>query len=341
MTYGANALKCFLVAAILVGSTARLQAEPKSQSTFKAPAKKAEKPSITNHMRIRRNMEDDAPIALQTSIARYVPESGEGELVVDLIGVVHIGDPAYYQYLNRHFEQYDVLLYELVAPPEKAVPNPDENSDNPLRWIQKISQSVLDLKHQLDIVDYTQENFVHADMSPKQMAKAIDERGDNGVTLALSVAADLLRQQNLKARELEKNPDKFKSVQDFDPFDALFDDYGTTKFKRLLAEQFANLNGAGSGLGNTLDTILIKDRNSEAMRIFQTQLAKGHKRIGIFYGAAHMPDFEERLVRDFELKRVDVQWVTAWDLRMKRKSPVEGVLTSVLEELVKQALKKN
>ncbi len=337
MKYGAHALKCWLVAVLFLTSTALLQADPGSLN--KPISAKPTKPSITNHMRIRRSMEEDAPIALQTSIARYVPASGEGGLVVDLIGVVHIGDAAYYEYLNRHFEQYDALLYELVAPPERAVPDPDADSDNPLRWIQKISQSVLDLKHQLNYIDYKRENFVHADMSPAEMGKAIEKRGDNGITLALSIAADVLRQQNLQSRDLEQNPDKFKSLENFDPFDTLFDEYGTTKFKRLLAEQFANLNGAGSGLGNTLDTILIKDRNQAAMRVFQKQLANGQKRIGIFYGAAHMPDFEERLVRDFGMKRTDIQWVTAWDLRMKRKSPVEGVLTSVLEELLKQALK--
>ena len=37
-------------------------------------------------------------------------------VTVDLIGAVHIGDVAYYAAAQRRFEQYDALLYELVAP---------------------------------------------------------------------------------------------------------------------------------------------------------------------------------------------------------------------------------
>src|SRR5262249_34256709 len=54
---------------------------------------------------------------------------------------------------------------------------------------------------------------------------------------------------------------------------------------------------------------------------------------GIFYGAAHMPDFEKRLAEDFDLKKDKVEWVTAWDLKAKRA----GVppLLKLLEQLDK------
>ena len=41
------------------------------------------------------------------------------DVTIDLIGAVHIGEKAYYDKLNKEFEQYDVLLYELVAPEGK------------------------------------------------------------------------------------------------------------------------------------------------------------------------------------------------------------------------------
>lgn len=299
-----------------------------------------DKPSIDNHLRLQRDINDD-PVALQTSIVRYVPASGEGDLVIDLVGVVHVGDPWYYQALNKWFGQYDVVLYELVAPEEKRIPNPEEGRSSPLHMIQKIMQSVLDLRHQLDEVDYRKENFVHADMSPTEMQEAMAERGDNGLTLMLSVTADLLRQQNLRQRELEGSPEKLRELEEqlenFDPLAMMTDEFGSVKLKRMMAEQFSQLNGVGTGLGATLDTILVKDRNEAAMRVCQKQIVEGKKRIAIFYGAAHMPDFEERLVRDLGMKRDKVEWMTAWDLTMRRKSPIEGVLNSVLEELVRQS----
>ena len=95
----------------------------------------------------------------------------------------------------------------------------------------------------------------------------------------------------------------------------LFDPDGAVKLKRTFAEQFEQATGPGGGLGGTLNRILVADRNQAALRVFQTELAKGKKRIAIFYGAAHMEDFEKRLTSQFGLKRQNEQWLTAWDLR--------------------------
>ena len=45
------------------------------------------------------------------------------------------------------------------------------------------------------------------------------------------------------------------------------------------------------------------------------QVARGRQRIAIFYGAAHMADFDERLRKDFDLQPVETTWVEAWNLR--------------------------
>ena len=44
------------------------------------------------------------------------------DVVVDLIGAVHVGEKAYYEALNKQFEDYDAVLYELVAPEGTRVP---------------------------------------------------------------------------------------------------------------------------------------------------------------------------------------------------------------------------
>jgi hypothetical protein len=88
---------------------------------------------------------------------------------------------------------------------------------------------------------------------------------------------------------------------------------GASKMKRFLAVQLA-LQGTG-GMGETLNTLLIEDRNQAALKVFQTEMANGKRKLALFYGAAHMPDFEKRLLADYGLKRDKVEWVTAWDLR--------------------------
>jgi hypothetical protein len=201
-----------------------------------------------------------------------------------------------------------------------------------LALIQQMATLMLDLDSQMEHIDYTRDNFVHADLSPEEMAEAVRRRGDDGLTLLLSITADLLRQQNLQemrqesqrrdaggasnaARRQRGDSHPGAGQPEPDVVTQLFDPDGAVKSKRTLAEQFEQLTGPGGGLGDTLHRILVADRNKAAVRVFQTELAKGKKRIAIFYGAAHMEDFEKRLTSQFGLKRQSEQWLTAWDLR--------------------------
>ena len=185
--------------------------------------------------------------------------------------------------------------------------------------VMTIAHLVLALDSQTDHIDYTKKNFVHADMSPDEMARAIGKRGDDALTIALSVTADLMRQQNRRLQMLEKRPTGAAGA--VDPLEWLLDPSGPLDLKRLLAEQLASSVGPHYSLGPTLEMILIEDRNKAALKVFQKELAKGKKRIAIFYGAGHMPDFERRLVSDFGLKRNGTRWLTAWDLRRSATDP--------------------
>jgi hypothetical protein len=305
----------FLSGFLLVAFLAPVQAQPE-----------AKKPAPSKFIRIQKDMKEQ-PVALETAIVRYRPASGKGDLVVDLVGVVHIGEAAYYRKLNKHFEQYDVLLYELVGPPG-AKPVKGARSDNPLAWVQKIMTLVLDLDSQLEHIDYTKKNFVHADMSPEEMAKAIKKRGDDGLTLALSIAADILRKHNMEAQRPKGKGAPPPELPDITSL--LTDPAAPSKIKRMLASQFEDLE-AGGGLGPTLDTILVADRNQAALKVLSKELAKGHKKIGIFYGAAHMPDFEKRLREDFDLVPVSTIWMPAWDLRLRERG-LEDLLFRLLRD---------
>src|SRR2546430_236919 len=71
--------------------------------------------ACADFIRIERNENRD-PAALQTAIAKYVPAAGQQGVEIDLVAVVHIGERAYYERMNKEFEKYDAVLYELVAP---------------------------------------------------------------------------------------------------------------------------------------------------------------------------------------------------------------------------------
>ena len=60
-------------------------------------------------------------------------------------------------------------------------------------------------------------------------------------------------------------------------------------------------------------TVIIHGRNEKCLRVLQEQLALGKKKLGVFYGAAHMEHMEHRLVEDLGWERVREEWVLAWD----------------------------
>lgn len=272
---------------------------------------------------MRLTKENGEPHAFETAIVRF--ESPERkEVVVDLIAAVHIGETSYYQDLNRRFDAYDVLLYELVAPEGTVIPKGgrQEGATNPIAWLQDSAKDVLGLASQLNEIDYTKKHFVRADLSPEKIGERMRERGDTAMTVALSAFAEIMRAQNL-ATQSGSQPLVSAELEDLD----LLDLFGNpTKLKRALAAQFVASGEVDQSLGKTLHQMLIVDRNEAALEGLRKQLTAGKQRIGIFYGAAHMPDIEQHLKSDFGFERKKEEWLVAWDLSSnKQSSPADPV----------------
>ena len=68
---------------------------------------------------------------------------------------------------------------------------------------------------------------------------------------------------------------------------------------------------------------IITERNIKALKVLRRELQKaGNRRIGLFYGAGHFADMEQRMVEKLGFRRVSEHWLTAWELRPpKRESP--------------------
>jgi Fe2+ transport system protein FeoA len=62
--------------------------------------------------------------------------------------------------------------------------------------------------------------------------------------------------------------------------------------------------------------VLIADRNAAAVRVLERELGKKHKKLAIFYGAAHLPEMEKRLLR-LGFTRGAQAWLTAWRIGEK------------------------
>ncbi len=274
------------------------------------------KPTPTKFLRLTKT-ESGQPKSLDVAVTKFRSPQSAGP-TVDLIGAVHIGERQYYNQLNTLFDGYDVLLYELVAPENTVIPRGGKRgSSNPVAMLQDTAKNMLGLESQLELIDYTKAHFVRADMTPQQIAEKMAERGETAFTIALSTLADAMRQQNQKTQ-----PGGNQSEQVAAPEIGLFDMLGNPlKMKQVFARQFAATGSLDQSLGGALNQMLVIDRNGEAIKSLQKQLAAGKQKIGIFYGAAHMPDFEKRLVADFGLQVVEQSWVVAWDLQ---RGPVDS-----------------
>jgi arsenate reductase-like glutaredoxin family protein len=271
--------------------------------------------SKTAFLRLARDA-NDQPISMETAIVRYKAQNADKQdVTIDLIGAVHIGEKSYYDNLNKEFEKYDVLLYELVAPEGTRVPKGGgTGSGHPVAMLQNGMKDMLELEHQLHHIDYHKDNFVHADMSPEAFSKSMEDRGESIWTMMFRMMGQQIAQQNKRASR----------TSEADLFMALFDKNRALSLKRVMAEQFEDLEGAMGALEGPGGSTLITERNKVALKVLAEQIAAGKKRIGIFYGAGHMPDMEKRLIKDLGASRDEERWLVAWDLRNKAKRPADA-----------------
>jgi hypothetical protein len=255
------------------------------------------------------------PIAMQTAIVRYTPVKSNGKagagVSVDLIGAVHIGDAAYYRKLNRQFTQYDALLYELVAPEGTKVPlGRGTSNGHPIGAMQNMAKDFLELDHQLEYVDYTRPNFIHADMSPDEFAQAMKDRNESFLQMYFKLLGSAMAEQSKMAAKGDSN--------DLDLITALFANDRPRRLKIILAKQLSEMESLMVSFGGEDGSVIISDRNKKALAVLKTQMASGKKHVGIFYGAGHLSDMDKHLRTDFHLQPASITWLTAWDLAAKQ-----------------------
>jgi hypothetical protein len=280
--------------------------------------KKGVAPAATElgHDWVRVEYDDNGkPAAMQTAIVRYAPKTKPAgpsaqSITVDLIGAVHVGDVAYYHELNQQFKQYDALLYELVAPEGTVVERGRGTSNaHPVGAIQNGIKTLLELDHQLEEIDYKRPNFVHADMSPDQFIQAMKDRNESFLQMYFRLLGNAMAHQSEFAA-------KGQSL-DFELFAALFAEDRPRRLKMALAKQLAEMESLMVSFGGEEGSVIISERNKMALKVLKEQLAAGKRKLGIFYGAGHLNDMDERLRKDFQLEPVSIRWLTAWNLASK------------------------
>lgn len=243
---------------------------------------------------------DGRPRALQLGISTY---AGDG-VSVDLVGAIHIGDAAYYAELNDRFTEYDALLYELVAPRGIDVGEQVARRKGLLSSTQVALTKALDLSFQLDEIDYGQPNFVHADLTPSELRQSMEERNE-------SLYVYFWRVFFASVNEYAKDP---LGLRDLEVLSGMVTSGEGYSLKTMMAYEMTNIDAVQDILGEDSDSAVVGARNAKAIEVLRSQLDAGSRRIGIFYGVAHMPDLERRLLDEVGLSYVETTWIDAWQL---------------------------
>jgi hypothetical protein len=258
--------------------------------------------------------EDAESARLELAIKTFTMPSGQQ---VDLIGVVHLADSAYYQELNRRFDAYDAVLFELVGDPrtvtETALPTAGQNSYQPggIGLIQQAAAKYLDLTFQLGAIDYTRKNMVHADTTAQELANLQQERGETTLTLfARAMQAQMNGQMNTAAmREL----DTLGLIR------ILMSPDSAAAFKKALAKVFDQVESMTAVMEGKDGSAILSGRNEVVVQKVREVL--GHakqRRIAVFYGGAHMPGLESSLLQDLKAKPSGEEWLAAWTMPKHR-----------------------
>ena len=260
-----------------------------------------------------RSVQTGAKPGLQAGVAHYLKA---GAPRVDLVGAVHAADAAYFREVQGLLDRDDVVLYEMVrnAGDEPwSRPADAARDQSPISKFQRTLAKALDLSFQLDGIDYRRRHFVHADMTADEFLA----KGGGAITKELAAMIEKIGPLlDMAARAMsppdDASPERKASAR------AL-----RTTVKGVLAAMLGSSVAKGSGLLTGLggDDLILGARNDVAMAVFDAQ-PKDVRSIAIFYGAAHLPDLEKRLLARGYV-RAGGRWLTAWDVSPPIAAPAK------------------
>jgi len=249
---------------------------------------------------------------LQTAVVRFQ----KGRTIVDLVGVVHLGDAAYFENLNALLKGYDAVLYEMVGGKYSPETGADLEVDpeaapemGSVRQLQQLARSFLGLEFQLDGIDYSARNFVHADVGWVEFNTLMQARNQNFATL-FSRALTLAEEGDVAG---VPNDEKVMEAMMKRIFSAIMTG-NSNELKRSVAPLISESESFITQLEGDDGTVLISERNRVAMEVLtEEREVRGGGKFAIFYGAGHMPDLEKRLLAEGFIKEKTI-WADAWTI---------------------------
>lgn len=278
---------------------------------------------------------------LQIAVRRFqIQKPVEREIV--LVGVTHIGTAGYYRKLQTLLDDSGIVLYEGVDGDREAFRQmkKEEHELGENSTLQVSLAHALGLTFQLHQIDYNQPHFVNSDVTSQELFRLF--RGEDIVDADAARKDTEQLMRNMQAMsaagqlmvamlgQLERNPSWSRAM------------------RWCMVQTLGNIRGDISQMAGLpprlkdMMTVLIQKRNEVVMEDLEETLRDPEKKgsIALFYGAAHMADFEERIVKEMGGKELGTEWLTAFrgslktsGLNLLEKSMVRGFLNQQLNVL--------
>lgn len=274
---------------------------------------------------------------LDIAITDYEP-ADQGP-TVHLVGVVHVADGPYYEAMQRELDACATVLYEGVKPSEMDGARWQKSmleTTGDLGQLQKEIADWFAFRYQMEAIDYSRPNLVHADMSMEEFAKAGGERlglvpkqsaeskpateskeaasseMEDDVGLGSTSSRSSASNQKVATAAVMETWTKVRGLAHV----ALGEGGPLQSLGRQMFAQTMGTQDIGTALDFVpgLSELLLNKRNEVVIRTLEVERKKATGRIAIFYGAAHMKDLEKRLVA-LNYRRTGGRWLRAWALR--------------------------
>lgn len=317
-----------------------------------APHARTETPPIAPLPYMRLGTNGASVVQLEIAVRKFVPAKGTGPIIW-LTAVSHIGETNYYRALQKHLDSQALVLFEGIGGEamkraKRTVTNiPPANTTVATNAPAAAMAQSLGLVFQLDVVDYNRAYFRNSDISVAALQKLI--AGTNPISSGNTNAATKGQPANDELQKLLKMMDASSAQGAL--FQNLFQFIGANPrlqgvAKLTLIEILAQLRGdlaQARGLPpemQRLFRILIEKRNEAVLGDLKTELARRSpaKTISLFYGAAHMDNFERQL-RSLGYRPVDELWLPAFTLDLEQAG-VTGFELGLVRAMVRMQMQK-
>ena len=283
----------------------------------------------------------DKTTAAETLSAEYRPASGVGPSVW-LIGVAHIGTPAYYHAIQQKLDAHTVVLYEGVGMDADMKRGPGAATHD--AGVQAGLARALGLVFQLDAIDYRRPHFINSDMKVDKLESTVKDKTKSAPPAAGDVPpADQTFDMLMDAMRGEGAIGTM--IGGF--ISTLGKSAEMQEMVKVVLVEVLGRAGEFIGLAQTMSPqlrdlfeVILTERNAVVVADLRQQLAtlKPEQTVAIFYGAAHMDEISKRLRDELHYVPAKQQWDTAFTANPE-KAGMNSAQLRFLIELAKMQLK--